>query len=228
MPEVTGNSTVIHRLKSVVGEARCRLYDWTHHVSTCGDVAVAKLGDVGGNFDHAAPYAPSHPKFLFDLIARLDIDYPKYDFVDLGSGKGRVLFVASEFPFRRIVGVEFSRPLHDIASRNARQYSSRGQRCKSITLIHGDAIEYEFGKAPTVVFMFNPFRPAVLVPVLRNLRDSIEERPRDALLIYAAPFFGELIERETQLRLVAEERYHNLYRFRPEPRITQLNVLRAD
>jgi len=209
------NPGVIHRLKTVVGEARCRLYDWRHNVSTCGDVSVANLGEVGSNFDHAAPYAPSHPTFLQDLIRRLDIDYPRYDFIDLGSGKGRVLLVASDFPFRKIVGVEFSRGLHDIASRNVQQYSSRAQRCKNISLVHGDAIQYEFEPVPSVVFMFNPFRPAVLAPVLRNLRASIEKRPRDVLLVYAAPFYGELVEQETPLRLVAEERYHNFYRVQP-------------
>lgn len=222
------NPGMIHRLKTVAGEARCRLYDWKHNVSTCGDVSVANLGDVGSNFDHAAPYAPSHPRFLVDLIRRLDIDYQRYDFIDLGSGKGRVVLVASDFPFRKIIGVEFSRPLHDIASRNVERYSSRGQRCKNISLIHGDAIQYSFENVPTVVFMFNPFRPAVLVPVLRNLRASIEARPRDILLIYAAPFYGELVEQETQLRLVAEERYHNFYRFRPEPRVALPGVVRAD
>ena len=210
------NPGVIHRLKTVVGEARCRLYDWRHNVSTCGDVSVANLGDVGSNSDHAAPYAPSHPRFLLDLIGRLDVEYPRYNFIDLGSGKGRVLLVASDFPFRKIIGVEFSRPLHDIASRNVQQYSSHAQRCTNISLVHGDAIQYRFEAVPTVIFMFNPFRPAVLAPVLRNLRASVEERPRDVLLIYAAPFYGELIEQETQLRLVTEERYHNFYRVNPD------------
>src|SRR5947209_6643653 len=81
----------LHRLKLVIGEARCRLYDWRHNVSTCGDVAVDNLGVQGVSADHAAPYAPSHPKFLLHLIQGLGIDYSAYNFVDLGSGKGRVL-----------------------------------------------------------------------------------------------------------------------------------------
>ena len=203
------------RLKRNIGEARCRLYDWRHNVSTCGDVSVDSLGEVGNNADHAAPYAPSHPTFLDSVIRNLDIDYRQYEFVDVGSGKGRVLLVASEFPFARIQGVEFSRPLHDIAMRNVQRYSSRTQQCKNVEPIHGDAIEYEFPRSPLVLFMFNPFRPAVLAPVLRNLEASIAERPRDVLLLYTAPFYGELVESETRLRLVSEERYHNLYRFRP-------------
>ena len=207
--------TVAERLKYVVGETRCRLYDWRHNVQTCGDVAVASLGHVGENVDHAAPYMPSHPKFLDETIRNLAIDYARYVFVDLGSGKGRVLLVASEFPFARIQGVEFSRPLHDIAARNVRRYTSRSQRCKNVEPIHGDAIKYEFSRTPTVIFMFNPFQPAVLVPVLRKLEASIAELPRDVVLLYMAPYYGDLVERETSLRLVSEERYHNQYRFTP-------------
>jgi tRNA G46 methylase TrmB len=38
-----------------------------------------------------------------------------FAFIDMGSGKGRALLVASEFPFARIVGVEISRELSGIA-----------------------------------------------------------------------------------------------------------------
>ena len=211
MPE----QSVTERLKYVVGETRCRLYDWRHNVQTCGDVSVAKLGEVGGNVEHAEPYMPSHPRFLDGTIRGLGIDYSRYAFVDLGSGKGRVLLVASEFPFARIQGVEFSRPLHDIAVQNIKHYHSRTQRCSKVESLHGDAITYEFPRSPTVIFMFNPFGPAVLIPVLRNLDESISRLPRDVVLLYMAPYYSDLIESETSLRLVSEERYHNMYRFTP-------------
>jgi tRNA G46 methylase TrmB len=40
--------------------------------------------------------------------------YSQYTFIDVGSGKGRVLFVAAEYPFRKVIGVEFQMPIgHD-------------------------------------------------------------------------------------------------------------------
>src|SRR6187402_2298316 len=94
---------LVHRLKSVVGATECRLYDWRHRIRTCGDVAVSALGISGSSAAHAVEYAPSHPRFLYHLMKHLGIDYASYNFVDLGSGKGRALFVASDFPFRKIV-----------------------------------------------------------------------------------------------------------------------------
>ena len=109
-------------LRSVVGEARCRVFDWRHGISTCGNAKLAGLTIVGDNATYGAFYHPSHPKFLFEVFGALNIDFENYTFVDLGSGKGRALLVASEFPFREVVGVEFARELHEIACKNVRSY----------------------------------------------------------------------------------------------------------
>jgi SAM-dependent methyltransferase len=211
MTLVTGSS-MVRRLRTIVGEARCRYFDWRHDVQTCGDVALADLEVSGDTVDHAVYYAPSHPKFLFQMLRDLDIDYSAYEFVDLGSGKGRALLVASEFPFKRITGVEFARALHEIATENIRRYTGGARRCHAIVSVHGDAIQHRFSDSPAVVFMFNPFRPAVLTPVLRTLEASIQSHPRDVILLYASPFHGHIVEQETSLRLVSEQPYHNVYR----------------
>src|SRR5436190_1524408 len=169
----TAASNLLLKAHQMIGEDRCRLYDWRHEVSTCGDVALADLEVIGQNGKHGVSYAPSHPTFLFRLLDGLAIDYKRYQFVDLGSGKGRVLLVASEFPFRGITGVEFAPELHDIALDNVRRYKSRTQRCGNITCVNGDAMQYEFPREPTVALMFNPFRPAVMVPILRRLQASL-------------------------------------------------------
>ena len=204
---------IFQRFRGLVGDARCRYFDLRHGVRTCGDVALTGLHVTGQALDHAVHYAPSHPKFLFEMLSALAIDYAQYEFVDLGSGKGRALLVASRFPFRRITGIEFAQELHDIAVENIRRYRAGTQKCREITALHCDAMEYRFADVPIVVFMFNPFRPAVLTPVLRELEASIRRQPRDVILVYQAPFHGHLVESETSLRLVSEQRYHNVYRF---------------
>ena len=75
-------------LRTIVGEARCRLFDWRHRVHTCGIVGLNTLTIKSDNARHGVFYHPSHPKFLFEILAALDIDYERYSFVDLGSGKG--------------------------------------------------------------------------------------------------------------------------------------------
>jgi SAM-dependent methyltransferase len=203
------------KLLSIVAEARCRIFDWRYHINTCGNASLAELTVRGGNVSHGAAYQPTHPKFVFEILKSLDIDYREYAFVDLGSGKGRTLFVAAEFPFQRIVGVEFAEELHQIALKNARDYRSRRQKCTAIECLQLDACEFAIPEVPTVFFLFNPFRPPVLIPVLRNIHKSICDIPRDVILIYVGPFHAHLIEQETKLRQVQESPHHKMYRVTP-------------
>src|SRR6476661_2591896 len=200
---------LVDALRNVIGEARCRYFDWRHEVRTCGDANLANLTLVGNNADHGVFYHPAHPKFLFELFNSLKIDFPSYTFVDLGSGKGRALLVACEYPFAEIIGVEFAAELHEIASRNIQSYRSKTQRCKNVRSVNLDAAQFEIPLTPLVLYLFNPFRPAVLIPVLQRLQRSLDLHPRDVTLIYAAPFHAGLIEQETALKCVEQAKYHN-------------------
>jgi hypothetical protein len=166
---------------------------------------------MGNNSRHAVHYHPSHPKFLFEVFGSLALNYNKYTFVDFGSGKGRVLLVASEFPFSQIIGVEFAKELHDIASKNIDSYRSATQKCNKVRSLNLDAVEFEFPDTPLVLYLFNPFAADVLRPLLQNLQRSLESNPRNVLLIYMAPFHGDLIENETTLRCIDRGAYHNTY-----------------
>jgi len=198
--------------RNLVGEARSLMYDWRHRVRTCGTVELAKLTTKGDNAHHGVFYQPTHPKLLVEVLSNLDIPYDRYVFIDLGSGKGRTLLVASEFPFREVLGVEFARELHETACENIRRYRSGSQKTRNIRSIHADAIEFEFPASPLVLFLANPFGPGVLVPVLRNLQTSLASHPRDTIVLYVAPFHGDLVERETRLTCVERSVYHNTYR----------------
>src|SRR5207302_3353759 len=75
------------------------------------------------------PYQPSDPSLFHETIRNLNIDYRQFEFVDLGSGKGRALLMAADYPFRRIIGVELMLEFHNIAQENIRKYASATQRC---------------------------------------------------------------------------------------------------
>jgi len=208
------NWTVIrsHVLKTLVGEARCRVFDWRHNVHTCGIVSLDQLTIKGDNARYGVRYEPSHPKFLIETLRTLAIQHGHYTFIDLGSGKGRVLLMASEFPFREVIGVEFAQELHEIACENIRRYRRASQKTRNVRSVHDDAILFEFPASPLVLFLANPFGPGVLVPVLRRLQDSLASHPRDAVILYETPIHGDLIERETALTCIERSVYHNTYR----------------
>jgi hypothetical protein len=110
------------------GRARHR-----HRVETTAKVQPHALGVERAS--HANEYTPVPARGLSRALAELPIDYPEWDFVDLGAGKGRALFVASRFAFRKIIGVELSADLCAIARRNITTYRDPQQKCLDLRLV---------------------------------------------------------------------------------------------
>jgi SAM-dependent methyltransferase len=142
------------------------------------DVARDKLDAIN-------PYEPISFSGFQRIMDDLAIDWPKFTFIDIGSGKGRALLLASEYPFKRIIGIEISRMLSDIARRNIARYTSPLQRCHEIRSECMDAAEYGFPKEPSVLYLFNPFTEPLLRSFVERLRRSLEEDPRELVLVYA-------------------------------------------
>ncbi|QDT37699.1 class I SAM-dependent methyltransferase [Stratiformator vulcanicus] len=87
-------------------------------MQTSGIVWQQDLGVSEKQAEQAVEYNPTTASQFGSILESLPIDYEQFSFVDLGSGKGRVLLMASEFPFREVVGVELSSQLHEIAANN--------------------------------------------------------------------------------------------------------------
>ncbi len=117
-------------------------------------------------------------------LARLPVeDLAQYTFVDLGSGKGRVLLVAAEYPFGKIRGIEFASELHREAERNISSHRYAGRRCLEVESVHADATEYVFPDSKLILYLYNPFSPETVRKVLMNLEKSLAERPRHVVVI---------------------------------------------
>ena len=62
-------------------------------------------------------YVATTASLIYEILNSLALPPDTFAFVDMGSGKGRALLVASEFAFAKIVGIELSPHLHRIARR---------------------------------------------------------------------------------------------------------------
>lgn len=136
---------------------------------------------------HAYHAAPAW--LVREALDSIPLQPDKFVFVDMGSGKGRALLVASEFPFAKIVGVELSRELHQIAEGNIKRYRSASQRCTSFVLRCMNAVEYDFAPEPLVLFLANPFGRDSITSVLARLEASLRGKPRETYVIYVNPWF---------------------------------------
>lgn len=134
-------------------------------------------------------------------------DVSGYTFIDMGSGKGRMLLLAAELPFRRIVGVEFASDLNALAQKNVKTYRNSNQACFEIEPLNMDATLFEFPPEPSIIYFFYPFERFVMEPVIRNLNRSLAEHPRDVILVYFNPVLSDIVEAANNLRVYAKSNY---------------------
>ncbi len=180
-----------------------RVFDWYHNVDTSGMLPTTDaLTGLAGVEYYGTP--AKDLRWMLQLAERSMVDPTQATFIDIGCGKGRALLIASEFPYRRIVGIEFSSGLHAIAQRNISRYRGTARKCSAIELVCCDASRYEFPAEPTVVYMFNPFGGEVMQRVIENLQASLEQHPRPMLIIYHYPVQRALIEALRGIRLIEE------------------------
>jgi SAM-dependent methyltransferase len=62
-------------------------------------------------------------------------------FLDVGSGKGRVLVAASRYPFARVIGIEINDGLNRVARANLESAKSK-RRCGDVEVITADARDW--------------------------------------------------------------------------------------
>lgn len=146
-------------------------------------------------------YVPTTASVIYEILNAIPLQ-PDTVFVDMGSGKGRALLVASEFPFAKIVGLELSDNLHRIAQDNVARYKPASQKCAAFELKCMDALDYAYGDEPVVLFLFDPFGREILEQVMANLEASLRAKPRDATVIYVYPQYEDVLQNSPVLRRV--------------------------
>jgi Histone methylation protein DOT1 len=184
-------------------------YDWEHSADTTrSNVGFGTQFLTGVT---ARPYFATEPWLFEQIMQAIAVDFSQFTFIDLGSGKGRALLMASDYPFQRIVGVEFMPSLHRAAQQNIASYSSDRRRCPQIEAVCLDARDFQFPLEPIVVYLFNPFSEATFAQVLENLRRSIEQAPRPVYIAYRFTEFEKLLAQEAWLEKIAGTEQWSIY-----------------
>jgi hypothetical protein len=172
-------------------------YDWDFHVDTTG--ATVNWHDRLLGLFHS-PYQPSEPVLFREMVESLmqssaKFDFREFTFIDVGSGKGRALLMAADYPFRRILGIELLPELHRVAKENIGKYKSDSQQCFAIDCVAGDACEFAFPPEPTVLYLFNPLPESGLVRLIGNLERSLQDHPRPVFVLYHNPLLEPVLTR---------------------------------
>ena len=114
--------------------------------------------------------------------------------IDIGCGKGRVLFIAAEFGFKEVRGLEVSPVLCETAENNITIYKEITKTETNFNIINTDAGQHEFLDDGDVYFLYNPFNEIILKKVLKSISESLQRKKRNILIIYAYPVKKKFIE----------------------------------
>lgn len=152
-------------------------------ISTEGCLTPEELGFSG---QYQERYEPSQWLTLRRVLPPRRVT--EHDvFIDFGSGMGRVVYQAAVgYPFRRVIGVELSERLHEIAVNNIERNRYRF-RCDDVQLVHADVLEFDIPDDVSVVYLSNPFSGPILASVLKRLLHTVERNPRRLRIVYFNP-----------------------------------------
>lgn len=146
-------------------------------------------------------------------------------FIDVGCGKGRVLFYANHFLNIDVTGIE----LHPITfyhlQENKRDYLEKYPEAQ-IEILQEKAEEYIIDSKDNVFYLFNPFSLSVFIKVLTNIVSSLIDSPRtlDLILYYPSEEVLSILEKESPFQFYqtvelpwyrAERDRFVIYRFDP-------------
>ena len=208
----------LRRLRGQGGAARASELDRRLGLDTWREESTALMRIDGTNELRGNRYQPVGEAAFHRVVARLGIDPARYAFVDYGSGKGRALLLASALPFRRVLGVEHARELHEAALANVARARDALPGAARIECMWSDATTFAPPAGPLACFLYNPFDGTVLRALLDRLAASAAAEPRDIRLAYLNPVHRDVADAHPALQLQLEEPDLAIYRVLPARR----------
>jgi hypothetical protein len=142
---------------------------------------------IGDGAGHSSTHMPT-PQDHFDRALEA-LPAPPRDlvFIDIGSGMGRAVLYASLLPFKRVIGIEFSRTLHEVAVKNVEIFRRKNPGMCPVELVCADALAYELPREDTLLFFHQPFDFEMFERMIQRVAHSLEAAPRVLFLVYLEP-----------------------------------------
>ena len=175
------------------GWHRVHPFDRFYGTDTSGYVGVEQLPEGTSGACHAMAYAGSQPSVVRAALRCLPAA-KDYSFIDLGCGKGRALLVASELPFKALMGVELNSGLARIAERNATIIKQPEQGQTLVRIIVGDASAFPLPPGNLVLFMYHPFDAELIAKVVANIEAALTAERREIFVIYGNPVHAACLD----------------------------------
>lgn len=103
-----------------------------------------------------------------------------YNFMDVGSGTGYVMWIASNI-FKNVSGIEFDKFLYNLSLKNLENVNIKNYKVFNEDVLKMD---YKLLNNINVFFLYNPFVGSIMEKFILDLDKSIAENNRKVYVIY--------------------------------------------
>jgi SAM-dependent methyltransferase len=187
--------------KTAPNRAALHPFDRQYGTDTGGYLGPEELVKGRANDAHNYGYSAIAPSVFREACNNWQETLPAvsgrieaYTFVDVGTGKGRPLLLASELPFRKVIGVELSDDLAHIAQQNVTRWNRIRNPKVKIRVVQEDAMKFQWPGTPLLVYLYNPFACALIEKMSENIAAASAEGAGLADLLYVNPTCADAME----------------------------------
>ena len=171
-----------------------RTFDDAYRVDTSHPVSIKEDGMVGpGYIDNSDIYPNSigfqnttlHELDEINNFLREEPGIGSYKFIDIGSGKGRVILynMAQKAPYGSYMGIEIDQRLHHVAELN--MMSTNIDLNKEVVLVNQDILDYSIAYEPCVYFLFHPFSSEIYNKFIEKNIEIINQT--NSYIVFVSP-----------------------------------------
>lgn len=176
------------------GWSRTHPFDVAYGTDTSGYVSVEGITGDQALRKQINPYAASQPSIVRRALGSLP-DPRDYSIVDLGCGKGRVTAIATEFPFKQIIGVELSADLANVGKANAAKVKAKFPDRTPINIVEGNALQFPLPAGKVVMFLCHSFGRELVAELIKVIeRELATGSIEHFLFVYYNPVHGDLFD----------------------------------
>jgi SAM-dependent methyltransferase len=195
-----GKATIFYRLCAWEG----RRFDSKYQLETSQPLRLQNLTVAADNVI-GYEYVGTSPWITRTAIGLLPKRLEQYVFVDIGCGKGRIVLVAAERGFLKVIGVDIAAELVEMARDNVGRFRQLTGCRTPIEIVQADATKFVW---PPDNCVFSYFAApsddgGVLRMALENAHQSYERNPRDMYLILVNNHQEDFLRRFPFLEKVA-------------------------
>lgn len=164
---------VLRKFESLMDRIHNLAFDFYYRVETRQMIEPSEMDINKADLKDTKRYQGSHVRILRKAFREIDIDLSGYHFIDLGSGKGLAMFIASLYGVKKCIGIEIARKIQEICKKNSDTFCRRtGIDREKIELFQGNALDYKISTSNNLIYLFNPFNLNIVERVVAKLKNS--------------------------------------------------------